>query len=524
MVGSKVMNGVKVACLLLASAAMSGAQVVEGAVSNSVTRIGVSDVRVQLQKLHDEQVRGMSQTVTIPDAQLEPAEAITDVAGKFRIEGLKEGKYNVTFFRDGFSGHWTEGPLDVKTGDPLKLELNMIPLGQVSGRILDNKGHPLGAAKVMLLATRGGSSAWNCDEDGIFTIPNVGAGTYTLMAYAANEAEPPEPVEEKQQAWAVTYYPGTVYADGASRLVVSPGGDVRDLELKLVALPVRQVSGVVLNTDGKPVLEAAVETARYTTLRSITDEKGRFSLTVVDGTYRLTAQAPADRGLLRAAQDVFVSGKDVSDVELRLAAPYSVHGTLLYDPPLPPDTKQPAEITLTGRSNSGTSMGRMMMIQGQTFMTDLIDAGSYTLLATPVRPYYLASVRVNGQDGLAGPVYLGAANDTAEMIFRKDGGTVAGNVEDCKGGTVNVIPMLEHLRATMTRSERCDAGGNFSIPYLRPGDYYLFAVKASDAKSVLQAVNGVSLNSTWDVTRLGTKVTVRAGESTRADLKVTKLD
>lgn len=78
------MNDMKVVCLLLAGAAMLGAQVVEGAVSNSVTRLGVSDVQVRLQRM--ELPRGISPLTDaqlLAEAQQEPYEALTDVSGKF---------------------------------------------------------------------------------------------------------------------------------------------------------------------------------------------------------------------------------------------------------------------------------------------------------------------------------------------------------------------------------------------------------------------------------------------------------
>ncbi len=95
----------KLACLFLAGAGMLGAQVVEGSVSNSVTRAGVSDVQVRLQKMDPNRGIVPTEAQQVTETQQELYEALTDVSGKFRIEGVKDGKYSVVFLRVGVSAH-----------------------------------------------------------------------------------------------------------------------------------------------------------------------------------------------------------------------------------------------------------------------------------------------------------------------------------------------------------------------------------------------------------------------------------
>lgn len=133
--GVPIMDAMKFVCLLLAGAAILGAQVVEGSVSNSVTRLGVSDVQVRLQRTMAPNIGVLTQSQQVTEAQREPYEALTDLSGKFRIEGMKDGTYSVTWFREGFSGQCCGGTqVEVKAGDPLELDLKMTPLGRVTGR------------------------------------------------------------------------------------------------------------------------------------------------------------------------------------------------------------------------------------------------------------------------------------------------------------------------------------------------------------------------------------------------------
>jgi len=507
--------------LFLAGAAMLGAQVVEGSVSNSVSRAGVSDVQVRLQKTRAPNLGVLTEAQQVADAQQEPYEALTDVSGRFRIEGVKDGKYDVTWFREGFDPlHSGATPVEVKAGDPIELDLKMTPLGRVTGRILDGKGHPVSGAKLELSSSSGGMGAQRiADENGEFAMENVGSGTFTLMAYAPDELDPPEPVDGKTQAWAATYYPGIVHGDSAGRIFVAPGGEVTGLEIKLLAVPVWHVSGVVSGTDGKPVHAAEVRFSRTLGQRSnlqsaTTDEDGKFEIAAVDGTYRATVEVADEEATLHAQSEVLVSGKDVSDVALRLRAPFKIHGTLTYDPARPPDSKTSTAIFLTSETAPGVRSMSNAQVEGDTFTLPAIYPGTYTLLALePEPPYYLASVQVSGQDGMAGPVYLGSGNDQAEIVFRAGGGTVSGNVEDCQRGLVAVIPVQENLRSASRKFDRCDALGHFTIQAVRPGDYYAFAVAPTSVAGPLALVT---------LLPQATKVTVREGETTRVDLKVVK--
>jgi len=144
-----------------------------------------------------------SQAQQIQDDQRNPHDALTDFSGKFRFEGVKDGKYSVQWFREGFSAVFAgTRQLEVKAGDPVEVDLKMDPLGRVTGRVLDDKKQPVAGAKLALSGVSGGMHTRISDDDGTFSIENVGAGTYNLIAAPPGDLDPPDPVEGKQQAWA----------------------------------------------------------------------------------------------------------------------------------------------------------------------------------------------------------------------------------------------------------------------------------------------------------------------------------
>jgi len=120
-------------------------------------------------------------------------------------------------------------------------------------------------------------------------------------------------------------------------------------------------------------------------------------------------------------------------------------------------------------------------VEGDSFNIPDLYPGTYTLLASePDPPYYLASVRVGGQDGMAGPVNLSAADDHAEVVFRADGGHGSGTVENCRtGGRVTLIRWNRISGSHRHGWAFAMAVGHFTIAGVRPGDYYAVAVALS---------------------------------------------
>ena len=67
-------------------------------------------------------------------------------------------------------------------------------------------------------------------------------GAYGLSAIPPPDLKPAGPA----MAWMRTYYPGTGSPEAATRIVVLPGGEVADIELKLLAVPTHAVRGLVI--------------------------------------------------------------------------------------------------------------------------------------------------------------------------------------------------------------------------------------------------------------------------------------
>jgi hypothetical protein len=58
---------------------------------------------------------------------------------------------------------------------------------------------------------------------------------------------PPEPRDDRKLGWAQTFYPGVTDPQLAAEVMVRPGVDLWNLDIKLAAVPVHRISGVLLD-------------------------------------------------------------------------------------------------------------------------------------------------------------------------------------------------------------------------------------------------------------------------------------
>jgi hypothetical protein len=223
----------------------------------------------------------------------------------------------------------------------------------LGGRVLGPGGVPLKNVCLELQSTAKGEAGGNgrifdcTDAEGRYKLEGVPPGKYVIALNRDGKLSGSEP-------FPTAFYPGTFEREKASIITVGRGDSRPDYDVALPALlPTVNVSGVLLYSDGRPVVREAVNfnvgspDARYETRSSaLTDEAGRFSLTLLKGVPgRLRADmyvyngkfekpCPAVGKLLAAGANgmgavtaltqsvVFEAEKDLSDVRLVFDFPY----------------------------------------------------------------------------------------------------------------------------------------------------------------------------------------------------------
>lgn len=507
----------KLLCALMLAAASVRAQSVVGIVTNSVTGHGLAGVKVEI-------LQADKAVVTVT----------SDASGHFFVEKLDPGSYAVRY---SLAGYFPDDPrggllpllrsvrgepfLVTAVGNPVKMEGHMMPFSRIAGRVVDGRGEAVPKAQLEL--TRPGfTMSAETDSQGKFDLHySMFAGSYKLAAAPPQSLKLPDPDPEGGRLWnwTRTFYPGVAVAEAASKITVSIGGEVRDLELKLLAVPAHPVRGVVLNPDGTPAPKVAVVLGDggrpFDSIRP-TESKpdGTFEFpAVVDGEWGVEARTSSGDVDLRGIQWIEMRGHEMERVQLHLSTPFTVALRVAIDAPKGTPAPKAPVVRLTPHSAAGirsaasTIQSRPDQDGGYQFVN--VYPGRYSISAYVSAPYYVDAVRVGEAEVTAPEVQIsGPAPIT--LAIKANGGTVRGTVEKCASGTVWLMPEEPVWRGSdFFRSATCDVNDRYEIGALRPGEYYAVALSYNDGPpdgSLVQAAR---------------RVTVRAGEPSTADLRVT---
>jgi hypothetical protein len=494
----------------LATAALAS-QTVEGHVVNIATGAGVPGVVVNL-------VQGGKSAYS----------ATTDSQGHFRIEAVKDGAYTANYKAGGFfpvPNRWDSGGpppfLVVSGGESVRVDAQMQPIGKISGRVLDVTGRPVRGASVWFHWENslcrvplciGFFRTLRTDEKGEYSIADLDApGTWIVSAAAPSSLTPPESRDDQRLGWAQTFYPGVTDPQAAARVMT--GGELL-LDIKLAAVPVHRVRGVVLDGRGDPVPKATVTLGKgldAPSLHENTKSDGTFEFdSVADDEWRISTKVNRDGVQLWAAQDVYVKGRDLENGELRLTAPFSIHGKIVMEVPKGvPDPKTPGVLLAFNAGPASGDRGFLTSTpDGKSgFTIQNVYPGPYLIVAdAPPPQQYVDSIRLGDRDVLESDVQIQSGFELLTVTYKLGGGTVRGA---CAFGSILLIPQDPKLRRPdFIRRANCAQNGAFEIPAVRPGEYYGLAV-AGDA-------------AIWDedLLKQASSVTVRANESTSTEIRL----
>jgi hypothetical protein len=503
---------------VLAAGALAG-QDVEVRVVNAATGNGIPDVPLKFLQYGQILYSG-----------------VTGAGGRFQIETAKEGPYTVLYDAKNF---WPvhDSPsetLQVGGGpEPFRLKIEMYQMGKISGRVVDAAGKPVPKARIDLSDETPPGGGWisETDEKGEFSNEDLRPGTWRLAATAPPSLAPPESPEDEQLGWAHTYYPGAISRDLGAPIVVLPGSEFRDMDIRLAAVPVRHVRGLVLDPSGnpEPKISVTLDAHEPPSLHQQSGSDGAFEFAqVVDGDCRLSATMDKDGVKLRAAQWVTVKGSDLENVELRLVAPFSIQGSVVMDVPEGADPPKTPWVTVRSADGFG---GFDAILPGIGFFDASPDEnggftirnlypGPYQILPGPApAPYYLDSIRFGARDALEPNAQILPGDLPLTIAYKLNGGSVRGTVENCGGGAVLLVPQDPALRRDgFIHRAGCGKDGRYEIQAVRPGEYYALAIAVDDPAGQPNRF-AFPVNLDRNPINQSVRVTVRPNEATLADVR-----
>jgi hypothetical protein len=295
--------------------------------------------------------------------------ARTDEQGRFEVGGLPAGSYLVTAT---FTGYATTAPGQQRPQDPRVpvelpqggvriVEVRLIPLGVLTGRIFDENGsasarvsvRAVRQAPLRTINTRGVTAL--TDNDGRFTLRGLQTGRYYVIAETREgkiESPGPAGLTLVGDGSAMTsYYPGTSFPDQARTIEIDAGTTV-DATFALTRTRLTRVTGRVVDSTGQTPGDFMVlpisrppQPSPPGSMSLKTDGKGRFELTgVPPGEYSIDVLTratflkpdgtPSERSVDDGPVGEFashrfrVTGDDIEELVLHTEAGFSITGRI----------------------------------------------------------------------------------------------------------------------------------------------------------------------------------------------------
>ena len=467
--------------------------------------------------------------------------AFTDDDGRFELTELESGNWQLAASKTGYSTQQfgqrrpfePAGPLAVPPATRVTADFALVRASAITGRIYDEYGEPLAAARVDVLRARliqkkrylqriGEGDL--TDDTGSFRIHSLPPGEYFVTA--SLRVAPAESVV--QTTYAPTYYPGTGSFAEAQRVLLEPGADV---VVDFPVLPYRtaRVSGTVIAASGSPadaflnLSSDAGELGVPLGIGGATQPDGTFTLPEVPpGTYTLTAELKGGGNLIGseiAAIPLTVYGDDVSGVTLVTAKPATLTGSIVADNGV--TRRLPGDVSVVARSTHAS--GESTYAEPAKNAFDLtVPIGPFRLFIEPPDGWMVKAIVVSETDVTDSVLDLKGQQDVPVRVVLTDRvSEVSGSIAVDGGvATPSVIvfpydasrwePPSRHVRTAIAAAD-----GTYRITGLPAGARYLAV--AVDSLEEGEGEDPVFLARVRD---LGIAFDLADGEKRVVDLKM----
>jgi hypothetical protein len=451
--------------------------------------------------------------------------AVTDAEGRFKIEGVKPGRYRLFFEHAGFVDvekrrHGSGMLLSLEPGqDVTNLLFHMAPGAIIMGKVTDVDGDPVPKVEVFAMPYPSAlgdfkGSGDRTNEVGEYRIGSLPPNRYLLLAQPLSQLgramESAKTVEKSTPVYGTTYYPGTTEKSQAVPLVLRAGDETpANIPLRLVRF--FHVRGLVTNlpagfTSGVSVVLHPLDEDSMADIQTWPlDKDGGFEVRgVLPGSYAVLIVSGGYKDLraMRAEPTVQVSNADVEGVRISAQPNGQIRGQLHIDNGPKTDWSQIEVLFYSDHrrdivgslSSSGNEFEALYWderpVRGEvktngSFEIKDIPADTYRLRIFPdkvLQDYFVKSVALGGRDVTDSGFTVGGASNSLEIVVSANGATIEGVALDDKdkpASDVRVIcfPDASHReRHDLYRAVSTDYRGRFSLYGLNPGEYRVFTL------------------------------------------------
>jgi hypothetical protein len=479
---------------------------VEGLVTNKLTGAPVRSAHVIYMQLG-----------TGAGAPASPISTDTDAEGHFRIL-LAPGTYRLWAERNGFARQMYgalspagEGTaVTLAPGQQLhQVTFRAVPLGAIAGHVFDDDAEPVQGVGVQalrfsyaggrrqLISVAGASS----NDRGEFRVFGLPAGHYLLLASIPNSpmSRPFDTdglVPEVQEPYAAVYYPGVLDVDSASRISLTEGGDLGDVDFHLHKVRAATVRGRLVGPADK-LSASQVQVVLAHNESNAASYIGRASAFVDSATGKFEIRGVSPGSYLLVASQLF-AGRPLggrAPVEVSVTAPREEVAVALA-PAF--DIVGNVEVEGAPRGSVPTLLIRLAPSEGLalgpqpwskvgadgSFRLSGVTPGLWTLVLDSLpEGLWVKSESYAGNEVPSGELAVHeAARGQLRIVLAGNGARISGTVTaegQPAAATIVLAPASPELRPfhQLYRVTNATERGMFTLKDVRPGSYKLFAFR-----------------------------------------------
>ena len=449
-----------------------------------------------------------------------PLAAKTNDKGEYQLLGVPPGRYRIfasrngyvrqSFSRDPSQGRVSGGtPVALGPGQVLRdVDFHLTPAGVIEGRIFAEDYEPASRVNVSLSRVRTirGKRTLTpvanarTDDRGIYRLFGIPPGGYYLSA----TYRPFEMPRGQAATPVVTYYPGVLTPQEATRVDVPPGARFTGADLVLREARSYTVRGAVVGAGDSSVAAVRIYCRQRSSEgwaseaagRATTDRAGNFEvINLIPGEYLLSAYANQSGRALMGMASLSVRGEDVEHVVLALGDGSEIQGRVsLEDSDQELDPSRISVHVVPEEVIPPVFLERIADVnENGTFQLTQVPPGSARMAVDlPPGNFFVESIRLGGMEIADRPFTVGADQQITglRVVVSSEGAQFGGGVWDddtgdpASGATVILYSTDRNKRTVgsrFTKITQTDQEGRFSLGGIVPGKYVVCALKGHES-------------------------------------------
>jgi uncharacterized protein (DUF2141 family) len=327
----------------------------------------------------------------------------------------------------------------------------------------------------------------------------------------------PAPEPGPRVSYAPVFYPGTSIATRAKAVNIESGQERAAIDFQLEYVATATVQGMVVSA-GTPRSSQVMLRAQSAITGGSLESVIRAAQPAPDGYFRFTGVTPGDYTLtarvvpavdgsagraasapLFASTDVVVAGEDITGITLSPQPGLTVSGRIVFEgtTPFPASTLATFAAGLglpLGTAQSGGRPQPVLEVDPTgRFVISRIPPGPLSALGaggirTPLGPWWLRSIVLDGRDALDAPLEVRQSTTEAVITLSDRASTVTGTVTDAQAqpaSTYYVVVFGTDIASWFPNSRRIagvrpDPQGRYTIRNLPAGEYFVAATDDID--------------------------------------------